>query len=230
MTLATVLVAAGKGRRLGRDEPKALVEVAGRTLLEHALRRVELVDAGDIVVVHPPEHASEFRAVCERFPVTVLVAGGAARSDSVRAGLDVLSGSVRTVAIHDAARAFTPPVVFTRAIAAVRDGAIAAAPGIAVRDTLKRVKDGQVLGTVPREGLWAVQTPQVFRRDVLETALRTASGPSTDELSLVEEARDRGLVEGDVVMVQGSYRSTKVTYGEDLELAEELASETLEAP
>ncbi|MDX1659211.1 MAG: 2-C-methyl-D-erythritol 4-phosphate cytidylyltransferase [Nitriliruptorales bacterium] len=224
MTLAVVVVAAGRGRRLGGERPKALIEVAGAPLLTHALRRVAELAPTRCVVVHTPGYDDEFRAACEDVAVDALVAGGDTRLESVTAGVRAAGSDLEMVAIHDAARAFTPADVMRAAVAAVEEGAVAAAPGVPVADTLKDVREGEVIGTVPRDTLWAVQTPQVFRRSVLVAALE--AGPSegvTDDLSLVEHARDAGLVSGEIVLVRGSARARKVTYREDLELAELLA-------
>lgn len=228
MSVALVLVAAGAGRRLGRDHPKALVEVAGRSLLAHALERVRRVTTVDeLVVVHAPSHEDAFATACQGFEVDALVAGGRTRADSVRCGVEAISGSTATVAIHDAARAFTPATLMDRVISAVAGDVIAAAPGIAVPDTLKRVDGDRVVETVPRDDLWAVQTPQAIRRDALEAALELAADlPVTDDLALIEAARNQQVVSGDIVLVPGSVRATKITYDHDLQLAALFAQES----
>lgn len=223
MTSAVVLVAAGLGRRLGDAGPKALIQVAGKALLDHVLERVRAANPDEIVVVATPGEERRFEAVADPYEVDALVPGGDTRSASVRAGVAALGPGATVVAIHDAARAFTPAAVIRAAIEAVRAGAIAAAPGLPVVDTLKRVRDGEVVGTVGRHGLRAIQTPQAFRREVLEQVLAASDEDATDDLALVERARDDGLVTGTIRLVPGSVRATKITYPEDLALAALLA-------
>lgn len=222
MTTAVVVVAAGLGRRLGDDGPKALVEVAGRTMLDHALERVVAVGVEEIVVVCSPGHEAVFEPIVAAHDVDRLVPGGATRSASVRVGVAAVSATADVVAIHDAARAFTPPAVMRSVLEAVQDGAIAAAPALKVADTLKLAEGAEVVATVPRQGLRAVQTPQAFRREVLDLALGTDTD-ATDDLSLVETVRRDGLVAGSIRLVPGSVWGRKVTYPEDLALAELLA-------
>ncbi len=223
MTVAAVIVAAGHGSRLGEVgalRPKALVEIDGRSLLELSLAALRTVPGvREFVVVHPPDRADAFRAVVGEH--VRLVPGGPSRAASVRAGVEAVGSSAEAVAIHDAARPLVPPLVVTRVIDAVAGKVIAAAPGLPVADTLKRVRpDGDVLGTVGRGGLWAVHTPQVIRRDVLEATLEWADGrDTTDDLALVEQARAAGAVLGRIVLVHGDPRDLKVTFPEDLALA-----------
>lgn len=218
---AVVVVAAGAGQRLsgGPDgTPKALVEVAGRPLLDLALTSIRAVPAvTEVVVVHPPGEEEAFRAVAGE--TAVLVPGGTTRTESVAAGVAALSPDVEVVAVHDAARPLVPPGVVARVIAAVRDDVVAAAPALAVADTLKRVgPDGDVVETVDRSGLWAVHTPQVVRREVLEAALEERGVDVTDDLALIERLRESGAVSGRIVLVRGDPRDLKVTYPEDLVL------------
>jgi 2-C-methyl-D-erythritol 4-phosphate cytidylyltransferase len=224
VTVGVVLVAAGRGERLGAGGPKALVRLGERTLVEHAVAR--LVDAGlpPPVVVRPPDDDGEVARCLAGQPVAACVPGGATRTDSVRAGVAALPDEVDVVAVHDAARALLPPAVARRAVDAVAGDVVAAAPALPVSDTLKRVvaplADAPVTvhGTVDRATLVAVQTPQVFRREVLETAL--ASGrTATDELTLVEELIAAGEVSGRVVVVPGAAAGLKVTYPDDLRVA-----------
>ncbi len=227
MTVAAVIVAAGRGsrlRELGTDPPKALLEIDGRSLLELTLTTLRSVRAvSEFVVVHPPERADAFRQVVG--DQVTLVPGGATRATSVRAGVGAIGSPAEAVAIHDAARPLVPPAVVARVIGAVSGKVIAAAPGLPVADTLKRVRpDGDVLGTVGRGGLWAVHTPQVIRRDVLDATLEWADGRDpTDDLALVEEARAAGAVLGRIVLVQGDPRDLKITFPEDLALAAAIA-------
>jgi len=234
--LGVVVVAAGSGERLGSDDPKALVPLAGRALLAHALAGLASAGLPPAVVVHTPGAAEAFALAVGDLPVAALVPGGATRTASVAAGVAALPPDVEVVVIHDAARPLTPPEVIAAAVAAVTGGqdVLAAAPGIPVADTLKRTEHGQVLATVDRNGMVGVQTPQVFPREVVNLVL--AGTPSrvplaglapveaaTDDLALVERLRDRGLLEGRILIVPGSIWARKVTYPADLALLELLA-------
>jgi 2-C-methyl-D-erythritol 4-phosphate cytidylyltransferase len=230
---AVVVVAAGVGSRLagaGGEVPKALVPVGGAPLLVHALERVRAAVDGPVVVVHTPGQEDAF---APHAGGALLVPGGATRTDSVRAGIAALGDDVDLVAVHDAAMAFTPPAVVRAALDAVRGDVVAAAPAVAVADTLKRATGDEptagavatVAATVPREGLWAVQTPQCFDLAVLRAALAAAPpGGATDDLALVEQACAAGVVTGRVVLVAGSRLGLKVTWPEDVAVATALAA------
>lgn len=244
--LGVVVVAAGSGERLGAAGPKALVPLAGRPLLAHALVGLAAAGLPPAVVVHPPGEADAFALAAGELPTAALVPGGATRTASVAAGVATLPAEVEVVVIHDAARPLTPPGVIAAAVAAVTGGGdvLAAAPAIPVADTLKRTDGGEVLATVDRSGLVGVQTPQVFPRRVVDMVLggagrdaahgaadgagavgptATRLEPATDDLALVERLRDRGVLEGRIVVVPGSVWARKVTYPADLALLELLA-------
>lgn len=224
MSFVAVLVAAGSGERLGAARPKALVEVAGRPLVSHAAERLLQAGATHLVVVGPPDHLGEvLEAIPEGdVPVTV-VGGGTTRADSVRAGLGELPpGTDGVVAIHDAARAFAPAALVRRAVEAVKGDVLAAAPALPIGDTLKRVDGNRVLATVDRSDLVAVQTPQVFRIQVLRAA-HAAGGDATDDLALVEDLLTSGSMTGRVIVVEGAAAATKITWPADLALVAALA-------
>lgn len=220
--VACLLPAAGLGTRLGPGTPKALRPVGGVPLLTRALRGVQAVGLVDLVVVAgPPGHLDAVAAALPDGLQAVLVEGGAERQHSVAAMLAVLPDTVEVVLVHDAARAFTPPEVFQRVLAAVRAGADAAVPAVPLADTVRRVgPDGLDAGLVDRSLLRAVQTPQGFRRDVLVRAhgLTSAQGAATDDASLVE------TLGGTVVLVEGHEEAFKVTRPSDLLLAQALAA------
>lgn len=209
--IGLVLVAAGSGQRLGADVPKALVQVAGDTLIGHCLATAARVPAITQVVVVAP--ASEVPALQAALAVTV-VPGGATRDESVRAGLAAVDAS--HVLVHDAARPFTPPEVYERVIAALRDGATAVVPGLPVADTIKRVHDGVVQQTLDRSELVAVQTPQGFRRSDLLAAHAAQTENVTDDAMLMEQA---GVP---VQVVAGSDHAFKITTPFDLAVARAL--------
>ncbi len=239
-SVAVVVVAAGRGERFAGAVPKALEQIHGRALLVHALEQIAKVDeAGtqrltQVVVVGPPAHLSEVREICDRWPGLAIevVAGGRERLDSVSAALNMLRPDIEIVLVHDAARAFTPPVVFERVIEAVTNGADGVVPVLAVVDTIKEVDaDGRVRRTVPRDSLRAVQTPQGFARAVLVHAhsdfalavhRATQAGepapPSTDDAGMVEAAGYG------VVVVAGDPDAFKVTTPFDRLIADSLVA------
>jgi 2-C-methyl-D-erythritol 4-phosphate cytidylyltransferase len=215
-----LIVAAGRGERLGSDRPKALVPLAGQPMVQwsvDALRRVAAVER--IVVALPPDSLDGAPAG------TVAVAGGVVRSQSVREALRS-AGAGDPVIVHDAARPLARPELFERLLSELErsgaDAVIAAAP---VSDTIKEVdSDGRrVRRTLERSRLWAVQTPQVFRRDALERALSGVGdellGQATDDAWLVERAG------GSVEVVDAGGPNIKITTPVDLRLAELLLAE-----
>lgn len=237
--VGAVVVAAGTGERLGAGRPKALVEVGGVSLVAHAVAALRAAGIEHVVVVHTPGEAAAFAAAVGDRDV-VLVPGGADRSASVRAGLAALPEDIEVVAVHDAARAFTPPDVIRAVVAAVVGGGtdpathdrpasasaeavIAAAPAVPIADTLKRVDGTYITGTVDRSDVVAVQTPQVFPTSVLRAAIADEAS-ATDDLALVERHLADGRLRGRVVWVPGSSRGLKVTHPEDLTLAEAWAA------
>lgn len=214
MTIAVVIPAAGRGERMGAGVVKALRELAGQPLLVHAVRAARAVPAvGPIVVAAPVGLVNDLGVLLAPYEV-VVVAGGAERQDSVRLGLAALPPEVDVVLVHDAARALTPVAVFEAVIAALRAGADAVVPVVTISDTVKRVARDRVLATVERADLRAVQTPQGFRRDLLERAHRAGGATATDDAALVERLGHP------VATVPGSERSFKVTRPFDLMVAE----------
>lgn len=222
--VGVVIVAAGSGTRLGADVPKAFVPLAGEPLLGHALRGA-LACADQVVVVAPADWLEAARQVVhatsgpEWAAYATVVPGGAERGDSVAAGLRALDPDVDVVLVHDAARALAPAELFDRVAAAVRAGAPAVVPGTPVVDTIKQVDArGLVVGTPDRAALRAVQTPQGFRRAVLERA-HALSSEATDDAALVERLGEPVLV------VEGDRRALKVTTADDLETAARILAE-----
>lgn len=220
--VGVVVVAAGSGSRLGAGVPKAFVAIGGERIVDRAVRGALAVravrqvvvvvpaayvqgEAGDLAAVHPGPVAR----------VTV-VAGGAERTDSVRAGLAALDAACAIVLVHDAARCLTPAGVYDRVIAAVRAGDEAVVPGLPVVDTMKVVDaGGLVLHTPERARVRAIQTPQGFTRAALDRA--HASGQlATDDAALAEAC---GIP---VRVVLGDPLALKVTTPEDLAYAERL--------
>ena len=217
MYVAAIIVAGGRGARVGGPVPKQLLEIGGESILRRSVRACDghpLV--GELVVVVPEElvAAGEALVGVTRVPCRV-VAGGARRQDSVRAGFEAVSNAAEIVIVHDAARPFVTRDVIDRVIAAAASVG-AAVPAIPVADTVKRasVSDQSrvVLKTVPRDELWLAQTPQGFRRDVLARAV--AAGQSADEAT--DEARLVEVAGGTVAIVDGDRRNVKITTSDDV--------------
>jgi 2-C-methyl-D-erythritol 4-phosphate cytidylyltransferase len=215
MSVWAILVAAGRGERLGLDRPKAFAKLGDEPLLAEPLRRLDACPWIDrIVVVAPPGWEEPAILVAEEEgcgKVHACVTGGDTRSDSVRAGLAEVADDALVVLVHDAARPLVSDEVVERVLAPLSEGWDGAVPGIPVGDTLKRVgSDGGVEETVTRDGLWAVQTPQAFAADALRRAQADGT-EATDCAGLVEAAGGR------VKVVEGDPRLLKVTSGNDLE-------------
>jgi 2-C-methyl-D-erythritol 4-phosphate cytidylyltransferase len=215
MSVWAILVAAGRGERLGLDRPKAFAKLGDEPLLAEPLRRLEgspWVDG--IVLVAPPGWEEPAILLAEEEgcgKVHACVAGGETRSDSVRAGLAEVPAHALVVLVHDAARPLVTDEVVERVLAPLSEGWDGAVPGLPVGDTLKRVgSDGAVQETVPRDGLWAIQTPQAFVAETLRRAQASAAD-ATDCAGLVEAAGGR------VKVVDGDPRLLKVTSEADLE-------------
>jgi 2-C-methyl-D-erythritol 4-phosphate cytidylyltransferase len=213
VTVGLLLAAAGRGERLGAGVVKALREVAGEPLVLHAIRAVRAVPAvGPVVVLAPVLLVNDLTVLLAPFDVQV-AAGGDERQESIRSGLGALPADADLVLVHDAARALTPPSVFEAVIAALRAGAEAVVPVLPVADTVKRVVSNEVLGTLDRSDLRVVQTPQGFRREVLQQAHSRPGPPATDDAALVERLGRT------VTTVPGSQEAFKVTHPFDLLVA-----------
>ena len=216
---AVIVPAAGRGERLGPGGPKALRPLAGVPMLVHAVRALASSRAVHLVVVAaPPDAIDTFSTLLGEhdFPADVtVVAGGDTRQDSVARALITLPDDIRTVLVHDAARPLVPEQVVTRVVAAIGEGHQAVVPALPVVDTIKEIDDaGTVVRTVDRTSLQAIQTPQAFRRDVLQRAHAESDLSVTDDAGLVEAI---GIP---VFVVPGHEEALKVTRPFDVVIAE----------
>jgi 2-C-methyl-D-erythritol 4-phosphate cytidylyltransferase/2-C-methyl-D-erythritol 2,4-cyclodiphosphate synthase len=213
-SVAIIIVAAGSGTRLGASAPKAFVDVSGTPILEHAV--LGAAGLGQLVIVAPRSHLSHAQDIVDRANLdATVVAGGDSRQASVAAGLSVLEPGIRTVLVHDAARAFTPREQIERVIDAVESTGAGVIPALPVSDTIKRVDGSAVLATVDRSELVQVQTPQGFPRAELDHAYSVAAAEYTDDAALF--AADGGAV----TTVPGDARAFKITTPADLRRAEQ---------
>ena len=219
-----VVPAAGAGRRLGGGA-KALVRLAGRAMLAHAVEAMEAnqCTVAVVVVSHPDALDATAKLLADEglAKVTALVAGGPTRQASVAAGLRALPPGPGYVVVHDAARPLVAPGAVDRMLELLLEAGLAGVvPGVPVIDTIRRVDDAQrSTGIVDREQLRSMQTPQLFVREVLERAYRLARRDgvqATDEAALVELAGHQ------VQVVPGDPENLKVTTPLDLAIAETL--------
>jgi 2-C-methyl-D-erythritol 4-phosphate cytidylyltransferase len=217
-----IVVAAGKGSRLGGDRPKQFLELGGIPVIIHTLRQFERSkEIHEVITVLPAEETAGFESVVKKFAlkkVTAVVAGGATRAQSVRNGLRAISDA-EIVAVHDGVRPFVTPAEIDATVAAARrsGAAILTAP---VADTIKRVEAGRVIQTSSRASLRRALTPQCFRFEILKRAyeqldhLESTGVEITDDSLLVEK------LNVEIVAVEGSERNIKITNAEDMAVAE----------
>jgi 2-C-methyl-D-erythritol 4-phosphate cytidylyltransferase len=216
--LSAIIVAAGSSERMGFDKLFALV--SGKPIIAHTISAFERTDCVDeIILVGRADSLSELRkTVGSPTKVKEIVAGGAERSDSVRAGLDHLNSKSDFVAVHDAARPLVTPEKITRVFEVCRTTGGAATLAEPINDTLKRADvDLAINESVDRNGVYAMQTPQVFERKLLEEAYQAVAKKNvsvTDEVSAVE------LLGHKVVLVPNHDFNFKITYPRDLPMAE----------
>jgi len=223
MKVGAIIPAAGRGKRIGASVPKQFLEIQGKPLLHHTLTvfaSCKLIDY--VVLVMPRADVDEIGEdwLNKYAIVREVVVGGEQRQDSVYNGFNSLEEGTDIVVVHDGVRPFTTPQMITATVEAAQQHG-AAITAIPVSDTVKQAVDGFVKQTVPRDGLWRVQTPQAFQRGLLQQAFKKAKKDSyygTDEGSLVEYLGER------VKIVPGSELNIKITRKEDLVLGESLLS------
>lgn len=223
MHVTAIIVAAGAGRRIGGATAKTYLPLAGRPLILRTLDRIFATPAiANVVLVVRATDVKDCRTLLHsdaslKGCACVLQAGGATRQQSVRRGLKKLGPETDIVMIHDGARPFVSSALVDRCLqAAVVKGAAVA--GLPVRDTIKRVSgDGYIQSTPERTGLWEIQTPQIFQRDLIVAAHESAAREgfeASDDAMVVER------IGKPVFVVEGERSNFKITVSEDLELAE----------
>jgi 2-C-methyl-D-erythritol 4-phosphate cytidylyltransferase len=216
--VGAVIAAAGEGRRMGGID-KVFAPLSGRPVISYVLDAFEKCDAvSQIIVVVSKNNVEKCRELIageKRSKTIEVCAGGKRRQDSVTAGLKELR-ECDWVVIHDGARPLVTKELIEEGLAVAREtgAAVAAVP---VTDTIKAAGDDRIVRqTPPRQNLWAVQTPQVFRADIILEAYQNPKGEVTDDASLVE------ALGGKVKLYMGSYDNIKITTAKDLLVAEVL--------
>jgi len=226
MRVSAIVLAAGEGRRLGGDVPKAFASIGGRPLALRTLERIFSVSMIErVTLVVPAAQLERCETLLKGDPALRhrpwrLQVGGATRQQSAQRGLEE-AGESDLILIHDAARPFVSAQLIIRCIeAAMRHDA--AVPGLPARDTIKIVKDHWIEKTLERDSLWEIQTPQVFRRELIvaaqENAARAGLEVSDDALAVERFGKP-------VFVVEGERLNFKITVPEDVWLAELLLRE-----
>lgn len=214
-----LLPAAGVGARMGANGPKQYLDIAGKPMIWHAIQAFERHVAIDRIYVVLSAADEQWQAHDWRGfgKLAVLRCGGATRAESVLNGLEAMAGEVAEqdwVLVHDAARPCLSQALLDKLLAELAEDAVGGILAAPVADTLKREGHGRrIHETVPREGLWGAQTPQMFRHGLLREALRRAGPEVTDEASAVERL---GL---SPLLVESDASNLKVTFPHDLEVA-----------
>jgi 2-C-methyl-D-erythritol 4-phosphate cytidylyltransferase / 2-C-methyl-D-erythritol 2,4-cyclodiphosphate synthase len=218
-SVAVVLLAAGKGERLGAKAPKAFVELAGKSLLEHSIfRALATENLKQLIIAVPESHLEqtlEFEKQLSNQGVDIrVVVGGATRQQSVSESLAVLAGGIDIVLVHDSARSLASTDLFNRVAQAVFENQIGVIPALNVADTIKRYKGDVIQETIERSDLVRAQTPQGFPASVLVAAHVGATEEFTDDAALVQS------IGGTVMMIEGEEQAMKITTAEDFERAQ----------
>lgn len=217
-----IVVAAGRGTRIGGKEPKQFLELGGIPVIIHTLRQFEQCDAiNEVILVLPAEATAGFLSTAEKFglrKVVSVVAGGDTRARSVLSGLNQIAGA-DIVAVHDGVRPFVTAEEIDRTVAAAKEhgAAVLVAP---VTDTIKETANGFVVRTPQRVGLRRALTPQAFRFEILKRAYERLDQVEADGIEITDESLLVELLDANVAIVEGSARNIKITEAEDIVLAE----------
>jgi 2-C-methyl-D-erythritol 4-phosphate cytidylyltransferase len=221
-----IVVAAGKGTRLGGNRPKQFLELGGIPVIIHTLRQFERCrEINEVVIVLPAEETDTFLSFAKEFGLTKprqAVAGGATRAQSVQRGLAAIA-EAEVVAVHDGVRPFVTPEEIDQVVAAARvtGAAVLVAP---VADTIKEIEGDRVLRTLPRSSLRRALTPQCFRFDILKRAYDQLTQAEAEDFEVTDDCLLVERLGVEIVAVEGSARNIKITQGEDLVLAEAILS------
>lgn len=214
-TLAVIIPAGGSGSRMRHEGPKLLIPLEGISVIERTIRCFTVLPLLQLIIPVSDAIRRDVEKICSKisasFPIRI-VPGGAQRQDSVWNALQELDNRAESVAVHDAARPFFDPALLANALSMLKDhdGAVAALPAT---HTMKEVENGLIRRTIPRETLWQINTPQVFRREALLEAYKTAYEDNfygTDDAMLMER---RGAL---LCVVPDSYENIKITTAADL--------------
>ena len=217
-----IVVAAGKGTRLGGDRPKQFLQLGGIPIIIHALRQFERCkQINEIITVLPAEETAGFQSLTQKYElrkVARAVAGGETRAQSVQRGLNAIT-EAEIVAVHDGVRPFVTPGEIDQVVrAATASGAaIVVAP---VADTIKEIEDGHVTRTLRRANLRRALTPQCFRYDLLKRAYDQLAQVEAEGIDVTDDSLLVERLGVEIVAVEGSARNIKITQAEDLALAE----------
>ena len=216
---SAVIAAAGSSQRMN-GEDKLFIEINGTPVIVYSLTAFQNCDyINEIIVVTRSEHMELVSDICKHYGITKaakVVSGGPARLVSVYNGVFAVSKKAGLIAIHDGARPCIEQDVIKRAVLAASKYQ-ASAPAVPVKSTIKCVKDNFVVKTVDREGLFEVQTPQVFKAELIKAALTNARNKSID---VTDDCMAAELIGAPVFMAEGSPHNIKLTTGEDLVIAE----------
>jgi 2-C-methyl-D-erythritol 4-phosphate cytidylyltransferase len=218
---SVVIAAAGSSKRMG-GEDKLFVNIGGKPALIHSLIAFQYIDlVKEIVIVANADKFEHISKLCARYKIdkaTKIMKGGATRVESVMNGVLAVSKKARIIAIHDSARPCVDSSLIIRTISAASKYH-AVAPGIPVSSTIKRVKDGIVSETVDRDGLFEIQTPQVFTAEIIKAALAKAIKKSVE---ITDDCMAAELIGVLVYITEGSRSNIKLTTSEDIAIAEAL--------
>ena len=222
MSNTAVILAAGLGKRMQAGHNKQFIEICGQSVLTHTLTVfAQIPEIAKIVLVVRAGEEDTCRNMIPEIAEskTVLAIGGKERQDSVHNGIRAITWECEYILIHDGARPLVSEEVIRRTLLAAQNSG-AAICAVPVKDTIKQAdSDGNVLATIPRESLWAVQTPQVFRADLIRRAYENAyvhNHYGTDDASFVEYLGEK------IKIVTGDYENIKITTPEDIPTAEQI--------
>ncbi len=225
--LAVIIPAAGSGSRMGSQIPKPFLKLRDKSILEHTIKNfAELEFVSQIIISTSEERKKEVGSILNKFKNSLenftVVDGGKERQNSINNALKVVSDNIDLVAVHDAVRPFISSELIKRCAISANEcgGAIIAVPA---KDTIKEVGEGSIIQNTPdRSRLWQAQTPQIFQKEVLNSAYKSAfenNFTGTDDASLVER------IGGVVKVIEGDRRNLKITYPIDLKVAELILDE-----